>query len=363
MSFKAEIIADSTNKTGQRLTTFIVTFPRIVLAEFNTHRQFSRNSASSRAIPFKKMMKMVMENPFTPLSWQKDHSGMQGTEYLNPDEIYEFKDIKHHLINNFKIKEEEEVDKELLEVLANVLVSFTGKHTLIEWWLILRDKVVECATFLFCLGVTKQLCNRLLEAFMWHTVIVTSSEWQNFFGLRAHKDAEIHIQKLAYMMLDEYNKSEPRYLKENEWHIPFGDNMNWEEIDYMTNWENNGENNGENRIEATQKLAVRIAAARCARVSYTVVGEEGKPDNYEADLKLCDRLASSGHWSALEHCARAMNDIEYNNSLSNLNIEFPELGQLQKGWCGNFRGFVQYRKTFENECRKDSRVKLISSKI
>jgi hypothetical protein len=78
---KAEIIADSKTQFGERLTTFVLVFPRIILAEFNTHRMFSRNSASSRAIPYKKMLSMVWNNPFIPIGWMKDHSGMQGYEY------------------------------------------------------------------------------------------------------------------------------------------------------------------------------------------------------------------------------------------------------------------------------------------
>jgi hypothetical protein len=79
---KAQILADSKNPYGDRLTTMLVTFPRIILAEFNTHRMFSRNSASSRAIPFNKMIKAIEDNPFVPLGFQKDHKGMQGTEYF-----------------------------------------------------------------------------------------------------------------------------------------------------------------------------------------------------------------------------------------------------------------------------------------
>ena len=79
---KAKIIADSKNPQGDRITTMEVTFPRFILAEFNTHRMFSRNSASSRAIPFEKMVKMVEEDPFIPIKWMKDHKGMQGTEYF-----------------------------------------------------------------------------------------------------------------------------------------------------------------------------------------------------------------------------------------------------------------------------------------
>ena len=85
---QAKIIADSKNKFGNRITTMIVTIPRIILAEFNTHRMFSRNSASSRAIPFEKMVKSVKENPFIPIAWQKDHKGMQGTEYFQENETF-----------------------------------------------------------------------------------------------------------------------------------------------------------------------------------------------------------------------------------------------------------------------------------
>jgi len=141
----AKIITDSVNKNGDRLTTFILTFPRFILAELNTHRAFSRNSASSRAIPFKKMVKSVEENPFIPIAWQKDHKGMQGTEYLNQD---------------------------------------ADEGLIVRDWLSARDNAVEVAKSLNKEGVTKQLCNRLLEPFMWHTVIISATEFSNFFELR-----------------------------------------------------------------------------------------------------------------------------------------------------------------------------------
>ncbi|NJO63410.1 MAG: hypothetical protein HC836_35915 [Richelia sp. RM2_1_2] len=261
MSFKAEIIADSITEHGNRLTSYVVTFPRIVLAEFNTHRMFSRNSASSRAIPFKKMVKSVRNNPFIPLGFQKDHSGMQGTEY----------------ITGFKLK----------------LVR-------LAWWAASRAAICT-AMILNWLGVTKQICNRILEPFMWHTVIVTSSEWENFFALRAQDQAEIHIQKLAYMMLEEYNKSAPKVLKAGEWHIPFGNNIDQNKA-YNVFRENIGLiPNPEYHDDELQKFFIKIAVARCARVSYTVVGEESKGDNYLNDIKLYDRLLKSGHWSPFEH--------------------------------------------------------------
>ncbi|HMT68769.1 MAG TPA: HNH endonuclease [Saprospiraceae bacterium] len=143
----AKILADSVNPQGDRLTTMVVTFPRFILAELNTHRMFSRNSASSRAIPFEKMVKMVEENPFIPIAWQKDHKGMQGNEYFQ---------------------------------------SETGEnvHKLVEGWLDARNSAVQIATGLHNSNVTKQLCNRLLEPFMWHTVIISATGFSNFFELR-----------------------------------------------------------------------------------------------------------------------------------------------------------------------------------
>lgn len=298
----AKIIADSKNEFGQRLTTFVLTFPRIVLAEFNTHRMLSRNSASSRAIPFTKMVKMVQENPFIPIKWMKDHSGMQGNEF--------FEDI------------------------GNIRYE----------WLGARDLAVIKATKLSEAGVTKQIVNRLLEPFMWHTVIVTASEWENFFALRAHKDAEIHIAALAEMMLDQYNIHAPKQLKAGEWHIPFGDNIKLPPTIPI--------DAGLTLDEGVAIRKVKIATARCARVSY--LNFEGK-DDYEADIKLHDRLLESGHCSPFEHCARVMNQDEYNY----WNSGFSELNDMEhvKGWCGNFRGFIQYRKMIQGENKSDNRVK------
>lgn len=148
---QAKIIADSVSAvTGNRLTTMLITLPRHILAELNTHRMLSKNSASSRAIPFKKMVESVKENPFIPTAWQKDHSGMQGTEYFDPTIPSE-----KSAINKF-----------------------------IAEWLRAKDFAVQQATILNRSGVTKQLCNRLLEPFMWHTVLISGTDFENFFSLR-----------------------------------------------------------------------------------------------------------------------------------------------------------------------------------
>ena len=289
MSIKAEIIADSLNPIGKRLTSFIVRFPRIVLAELNTHRALSKNSASSRAIPFEKMVEMVKSDPFIPTAFQKDHKGMQGTEFYQG-----------------------------------------GDHQdCVADWLNARDKAVGAATG-FTHPVTKQLRNRLLEPFMWHTVILSGTEFENFFALRAHKDAEIHIQELAYKMLEEYNKSIPKQLKEGDFHIPFGGKIDetllFSYVPYSV---------PEDEVEKSiTEMKIKVAIARCARISY--LNYEGK-DDYKADIKLCERLFGSTprHLSPTEHVAQAMND------------DNP---------CGNFKGFKQYRYFFQDQDLQDSRV-------
>lgn len=319
---KAEVIADSRNQFGDRLGTMVVTFPRIILAEFNTHRMFSRNSASSRAIPFPKMIESVKTNPFVPMAWQKNHTGMQGTEYLSERDV--------------------EVSRSA--------------------WLVARDRAVTQAEHIAERGATKQLVNRLLEPFMWHTCIVSATEWENFFALRcpqytdssgtvyrSKKDmikvvsamgeatpmnwyevnkgaAEIHMMALAEAMWDAYNESTPKELKFGEWHIPFF-TQNWgslvEVIDHPAT-----------QGKTPEEVAVMIATARCAGVSYTIADEEGKPVSYEKLIARHDKLAKDGHWSPFEHCAQA-------NDMSDINGHSV--------WSGNFRGFIQYRKMFDNE--------------
>jgi hypothetical protein len=292
---EAKIIADSLGPFGDRIITYVLTFPRIVLAEFNTHRALSRNSASSRAIPFRKMVEMVEKNPFIPIRWMKEHTGMQGTEYID----------------------EARADIAKVE------------------WLGARREAIKAATILSReLEVSKQICNRLLEPFMWHTCIATGTEWENFFALRAHPDAEIHIQDLAFKMLEAANASTPKQLKEGDWHIPFGDTFDEGRLYGLYSGRMIGD---EPYFSSIQELKLKIATARCARVSY--LNFEGK-DDYKTDIELYDRLLKAGHMSPFEHCAYVMNSDEY---------------KLFDGWKGNFRGFYQLRHSIPNENKTDER--------
>lgn len=323
----AKIIADSKNQFGDRITSFELVMPRIILAEFNTHRMFSRNSASSRAIPFKKMIEMVRINPFIPYKWMKDHKGMQGYEFFT------------------------EKDKVKTGLTPRGSDGIESIKLLNQDWLCARDYAVDFALSLSNKGLTKQICNRLLEPFMWHKVICTATDYENFFSLRNHPDAEIHMQELAKLMLLAYNASTPKELKDGEWHIPYGDDIKMDGITYLMQKLNCSLND----------IRVKISTSRCAGVSYTVIGEDGEVENYEKLIKRHDNLSKSGHWSPFEHCAKAMSNHQYHNMYVKSHSCTGEDGDspvpnFEYGLCGNFKGFIQYRKMFENENKTDLRV-------
>ena len=154
---EAKIIADSISPQGSRIISYLLTYPRFIHSELMTHRMFSRNSSSSRAIPFERMVKMVEEDPFIPIAWQKSHVGMQGSEYWG--------------------------DAEWVEIEKGVSKAHV-KNCSIGNWIQARNNAVSIAKQLYDKGITKQLCNRLLEPFMWHTTLVTATELSNFFSLR-----------------------------------------------------------------------------------------------------------------------------------------------------------------------------------
>lgn len=275
MSFACKILADSVGPTGSRLTTLEVTFPRIVLAEFNTHRMLSRNSASSRAIPVEKRIAQVESNPFMPAAFGKNRPGMQATETLDACETLD-----------------------------------AAKE-----WQAAKDAALHHASRLAALGVHKQLANRLLEPFLWHTVIVSATEWSNFFALRCHPDAQPEIRTIAEMMRSAMADSSPVYLHGGIWHLPLVPDV------------------GELLGTFSELDVAMISAGRCARVSYLT--HDGKRDPV-ADLALAAKLRASGHMSPFEHVAYATDE-----------------GAM----IGNFRDWYQLRKRlpFEHDFSKASR--------
>ena len=301
----AKILLDSINPVGNRITSWILTYPRFFHSEVLTHRVFSRNAASSRAIPVKRMIDDIRQNCAMPIFWGKNQPGMQAKEEL--DDIVKRREIVVSPVGNG---------------LDPYKLTVTDKHAAKHEWLAARDSAIKHAEKMLELGVHKQIANRILEPFMHMTVILTGTEFENFFALRAHPDAQPEFQELAYKMLDIYQLSQPKKLKAGEWHIPFGDKLDetrLTELYYQT-------------AIPREELKLRISVARCARVSY--LNFEGK-DDYNKDIELSETLSSSGHWSPFEHSAMALSTSEYS---------------------GNFKGWKQYRKTFNEENRGDGRV-------
>lgn len=332
-SIKAIIIADSIERIGNnRITTWQLTYPRFIHSEIMTHRILSKNSASSRAIPFKKMVEQVENDPFIPIKWMKDHSGMQGEEYLE-----DFQDIED-AIND---------------------------------WLIGRDKAVESAKSLNSRNITKQICNRKLETYLWHTIILTGTEFENFFALRAHPAAEIHLQDLAYKMLDAYNISTPKELKEGEWHIPFIDEIETEDFGKflikLNQTEQVSKFSYKTILDWETSLKVQISTAKCAQVSYMKFGSDNYEDLIDLHNSLLIRpyegkrgirtLEDPIHASPAEHCAQAMTQNEYESWYKGEGANERHVGRLENhGWCHNLRGFKSYRSMLPNENATDIRV-------
>jgi thymidylate synthase ThyX len=310
---KAEIIADSLNSVGNRLTTFVLEYPRYVHSELMTHRVFSKNAASSRAIPIEKMIQQVIENPAMPTHWGKNQSGMQANE-----ELSEEKTLFVQSRNDFGSE------------------YISPKECAKRIWLDARDEAIASVRKLDKLGLHKQIANRILEPWFHIKIILSGTEYENWFALRAHKDAHPDIRKLAEIMLEAYNQSEPKKLKSGEWHIPFGDKIDSFRANKLyEKFYNQNELTSVHVVsERLCELRRKIAVARCARISY--FNFEGK-DDYEADVKLCDRLFANipKHLSPTEHVAQALETSE---------------------WIGNFRGFKQYRKFFADENLSDPRV-------
>jgi hypothetical protein len=185
-------------------------------------------------------------------------------------------------------------DANLLDVLQQVEEAIRDRAQPAEW-----------------LNVHKQVANRLLEPFMWHTVIVTATEWDNFWNLRCHPDAQPEIRLVAESMRAATLESKPVELDWNDWHLPLIHPEDREQA-------------------ASTEDLVKISAGRCARVSYLT--HAGTRD-LEADIQLHDRLLESGHMSPLEHPAQP---------LSSADLEKSE-------WSGNFRGWRSYRKNISGE--------------
>lgn len=298
---EVKIIKDSYNKDlKSRLTTFELVYPRFIHGELMTHRMFSRNAASSRAIPIDKVIELLQTNPAMPVHWGKNQAGMQANT---------------------------EID------------NIEGAKLL---WLAARDSAISHAIVMRDMGLHKQIVNRILEPYQLMKTIVTATEFNNWFWLRAHPDAQPEIKELAEKMLEVYEQSTPEELFGDEWHVPYVQTIRSAGILLYLD---------ENDNHITADEARMISASCCAQVSY-----RKNDGSLEKAAVVFDRLINSVpvHASPVEHIAspityKMLTDLCDGNRL----IEgMTHVGENGQPWSGNLRGWVQYRQLIENNVKE-----------
>jgi thymidylate synthase ThyX len=311
----ARIVKDSISEAGVRLTTFELEFHRYILAEYNTHRVFSRNAASTRAIPLVKMLQQIADQPAMPIYYGKNQAGMSAAEELDDDA---------------KAKCEEIIKNMMGYCLAGVAE-------------------------LNKLGLHKQHAGRYLEPWGFVKGVLSFTEGANWNWLRDDAAAQPEIRELARCMREAAEKSVPQVLKAGEWHLPYlTESRREDEKMEQEFWEDNYDG-----VCLTLAEAIKVSCARCAAVSY-----RGQDYNLEKCLQLYERLVGSEkkHSSALEHCATPLMD-SYKVYLLEGSVNLPNdpdtwepgishVDDKEQFWSGNLRGWKQYRKLIagENHC-------------
>ena len=280
MTMFADVVLASSTALAPPLYTLHLRYPRIIHSELMTHRVFSRNARSSRAVPVKTMLEEVRTNPFVPWHWLKNQPGMQGSVPLTDDE-------------------RREAEALWLAPLPGVIWS------------------VEQMMNPEGLSVHKQNPNRLLEPWMFIDTLVTATNWSNFLWLRDHSDAEPHFRDLAQMVKEAIDGAEVQELKPGEWHLP-----------YVTD---------EDRWSLNDEQLPKISAARSARISYMPF-DGGSATDYDRELTRYDLLVGDGtqpvHASPLEHQATPDGRLIHDQ------IKAPLSGNLDTGWI-QFRKTVR----------------------
>lgn len=287
MTIRAQIIADSVSAEGHRLTTFQLRYPRFIHAEVMTHRVFSRNASSSRAIPVERLIQDVIDDPAMPVFWGANQKGMQ----------------------------------------ARAELDSYGRHICFTTWLDARNEAITRVRRMVVQGLHKQIANRILEPWAHINVVVTSTSWANWYALRNHPDAQPEIQVLAQAMWQAHQESRPVELDMGQWHLPY---ITERDISWVIE---NVDDNESGWYEIWRKVSV----ARCARVSYLT--HDGKETTVEKDQELYEQLVGSSplHASPAEHQATPDDRLS-------------DTGEWKHpAWHGNFEGWIQLRKLLPGE--------------
>lgn len=334
ISIRAEIVADSVSPDGVRITTFCLEYPRIIHSELMTHRLFSRNAMSSRAIPIAKMIKQVRENPSMPYRFGANQPGMQdkGQEH----------DAKIAVSAGLGANGEEE------------FIYFSGR----AWWEEAGKHAAAFAERFAEAGYHKQIGNRLLEPFQRMKTVLTATNFENFWWLRVDADADPTIEALAECMKEVFDASEPELLRPGQWHTPY--------VDHLYTVGEEGEETFEycvlgidnEPVILTLEEAKAISASCCAQVSYRALN-----NTKDKALDIYGRLLSGKkvHASPFEHIATPMefaNQADKRNHVLANEVVTQDTDMWGEGvthvdrqgrfWSGNYCGWLQYRQFLPN---------------
>lgn len=320
---KATCLLHSVSQAGVPMVTFEIEYPRMILAELNTHRMLSRNSASSRAIPFDKMVTQLTARP---VRFGEANPGMQDKGEQHDGKViicaYEMGDSPSN------------------SVVFTTSYEVSGQDA----WEFAKESAVEISDAFYKAGFAKQVYNRLTEPFQMIKTVISGTEWANFFWLRNHESADPTFAELARVMQQAMQESVPQTLLPSEWHLP-----------YVTS---RRDDNGrleywlDSETQLCEGDALKVSAARCAAVSYR---------NTDYGLEKCrqvhDKLVGDDrkHGSAMEHQAKAMTGLDAGGEITlATNPKTWEQGVTHMDsefnlWSGNFNGWVQYRKLITGE--------------
>jgi hypothetical protein len=309
----AKVICDSINNKGNRLTTFELEYPRFIHAEFMTHRMLSKNSASSRAIPVSKMIKNIQHRPAIPVYWGKNRRGMQATvETDSPITITSDNKTEAMFLDRNKA------------------------------WIMARDSAIKYAKAYADAGYHKQNVNRLIEPFQMIKVVCSGTEFDNFFWLRYHEDAQPDIKELADVMYEVREQSEPTFASEDDgylgYHLPYITDEIYEECETYTR--------DTNKDELPLDLALKVSASCCAQVSYRTTDTD-----IQKALRIYSQLVESEpiHASPFEHQARPITVEDMEDFLDQESSSgITHIAKDGLYWSGNFRGWIQHRHEIPN---------------
>lgn len=287
----AKIIKDSINPNGVRLTTFELEYPRFILAEVNTHKMLSKNSASSRAIPFKKIMEKILAEPAMPVFWGANQAGMSASKELEGVQLEAAK----------------------------------------ASWLEAMKRAVEASIILDQLGLHKQILNRIAEPWQRMKTVMSGTEWANLSWLRNHDAAQPEFHELAWCIDEEFKNSEPEKIKPGQWHLPY--------VEHDADWAYLDTNGSIIDVDT----ALKISASCCAQTSYRKTDE-----SVEKALDIYEKLVGMDrkHASPFEHQGTP---IRKHGAFEQWDEGITHVDRKGWKWSANFRDFIQFRKLIDGE--------------